>query len=416
VKGGYPSLLSETLISFATKSGVRRQQANELPIFAICLLTKDDLPILPEWISYHYEALQLRHLIVAVDPGSQSNPKDLFQKFNTHLHGLQIDQWSDGDFMPDFFLNGSYGMAPNFVGGVELHDKQTWQEWYSGRKRMGPFRIKDQTQVNNHRYRQTRFLAQCSNYLAKTYTKNDVYMSTLDSDEYLVINPSMISSQQYNDRWTKGSVLQWLVDFKRQKTTLHQVTSFNISSPCIQVPRLLFGSVERNTTDDMTIGLVRRGSNEISLQSIQRSHSPMETLRWKYHAAWDDTRNFQQKVILDLHRIPKDDELWSDHVNSVHRPSRRFCDPETPDNNQGTLIVGDSASPVSAFHYIGSVERYFSRPNDVRRNMKRYRERSNLTFGQESGWIDQWLSEFVNHVGIGTASILLEDYIVDEIF
>jgi hypothetical protein len=278
---------------------------------------------------------------------------------------------------------------------------------------MGPFRIKDQTQVNNHRYRQTRFLSQCSNYLAKKYEKEEVYMSTLDSDEYLVINPTMISSKQGNDRLTKGSVLKWLVDFRNQRPP--QETSFNISSPCIQVPRLLFGSIERNTTDDSTIGLVRLSKNEdtIRLQSMQRSFSPMETLRWKFHAAWDDTRNFQQKVILDLHNIPKDDELWSDHVNSVHRPSRRFCAPETPDNNQGKLIMGDSASPVAAYHYIGSVERYFARPNDVRRNMKRYRERSNLTFGQESGWIDQWVSGFVNSVGIETASVLLEDYVVD---
>jgi hypothetical protein len=28
----------------------------------------DDLDILPEWIAYHYHALGLRHLVVAVDP------------------------------------------------------------------------------------------------------------------------------------------------------------------------------------------------------------------------------------------------------------------------------------------------------------------------------------------------------------
>jgi hypothetical protein len=197
------------------------------------------------------------------------------------------------------------------------------------------------------------------------------------------------------NRFEAGSVLQVLVDSK------------NLTTACIQVPRLLFGSVERNSSDDVTFGLVRsRGDIKVQLtSSLPRASSPFETLRWKYHAAWNDTRNFQQKVVLNLIRIPDNDEIFGDHINSVHRPSRRVCPQESG--------LGDAfaTSAVAAFHYMGSLERYFARPKDLRRNRKRYRDRSNLTFAVEPGWIDQWLGGFVKTVGPEVAALLLESYI-----
>jgi hypothetical protein len=98
------------------------------------------------------------------------------------------------------------------------------------------------------------------------------------------------------------------------------------------------------------------------------------------------------------------------------------------DGNDNTNNDGDGIiqSPVVAYHYIGSEERYFSRPNDLRRNPKRYRERSNITYqrSNEYNWIDQWLERFINGdngdgnnngggVGIQVASILLQDHIID---
>jgi len=258
-------------------------------------------------------------------------------------------------------------------------------------------------------------------------------MATLDTDEYLVVNPWRVRKhrrpppeQERRTSWKllgPGSVLKWLVDYLQKQQQTQTQGNKDTTNNCIQVPRLLFGSVENNhnngTTKDVTHGLVHGNgtTKPPKLKLIDRSISPMETLRWKYHAAWNDTRNFQQKVVLDLYRIPNDDELWKDHFNSVHRPSRKYCAPETPDNNGGSLIVGNNvtvpASPLTAFHYIGSMERYFARPNDLRRNEKRYRQRSNLTFAREVGWIDQWLEQFVQSVGIQTASILLKDYIVE---
>jgi hypothetical protein len=367
-------------------------------------LTKDDLGILPEWLAYHYHAVDLKHLVVAVDPSSTTNPKELLERFRTHLPGLVIDQWSDEDFMPDFFLQRNYDLAPNFLG-VELHDKETYGEWHTT-NHIARHKTNDMRHVNNHRYRQTRFISQCAHHLRRQYPQQEVLLSLLDSDEFLVINPWIVRDQYSPggttseggaswNRFEAGSVLQVLVDSK------------NLTTACIQVPRLLFGSVERNSSDDVTFGLVRsRGDKKVQLtSSLPRASSPFETLRWKYHAAWNDTRNFQQKVVLNLIRIPDNDEIFGDHINSVHRPSRRVCPQESG--------LGDAfaTSAVAAFHYMGSLERYFARPKDLRRNRKRYRDRSNLTFAVEPGWIDQWLGGFVKTVGPEVAALLLESYI-----
>ena len=386
------------------------RKEHRLPTFAICLLTKDDLGILPEWLAYHYHAVALKHVVVAVDPSSTTNPKPLLERFRINLPDLTIDQWSDDDFMPDFFLNGTYDFAPNFLG-VELHDKQTYGEWLTT-NHVPRRKADDMRHVNNHRYRQTRFISQCARHLKEQHPKKTVLLSLLDSDEFLAVNPWILRDQfspgiDAGPSWhtfKAGSVLQWLVDSKNLMTT---------ASPCIQVPRLLFGSVERNSSDDFTVGLVRHrsargGDKTVQLtSSMSRAVSPFETLRWKYHAAWNDTRNFQQKVILNLPEIPANDEIFGDHINSVHRPSRQLCPPES------SLGEAFATSAVAAFHYIGSMERYFARPKDLRRNRKRYRDRSNLTFAVEPGWIDQWLEGFVKSVGMEVAATLLESYVMD---
>jgi len=461
---------------------------DDLPVFSICLLTRDDLPILPEWIAYHYHAVNLRHLVVAVDPTSRTDPQPIFDTFRKHLgtkdggsknnnnnnnnnNGLVIEQWNDADFMPEYFLNGEYGKAPNFIGGSQGNpDDMTWEGWYSTVKGFGYNKKKDMTLVNSHRYRQTRFLARCSEHLKHTYqnnqtatttnaktktttTTNSVWMSTLDSDEYLAVNPWMMQENPSVDkhilRLEQGSVLRWLVDSKAKQlkhqqhhatttTTKTRAITNEDRNVCLQVPRLLFGAVELspNTTTpsklaaDRTHGFTKDNETVQFVGTIPRHANKMETLRWKFHAASDDERNFQQKVILDLSNVPEDDEIWGDHVHTVHRPSRKLCAPESDNNMNGTLLVPTpslntnsntntnintrAASPVVAFHYIGSKERYFSRPNDSRRNNNKYRVRSNITHSRdETGWIDQWLERFVEDVGIETASALLSTYVVE---
>jgi hypothetical protein len=75
--------------------------------FSACLLIKDDNAILSEWIAYHYHTLNLRHLIVAVDPNSAESPDIILNRWR-HNSDIKIYQWKDSDYMSPSFLNMNY--------------------------------------------------------------------------------------------------------------------------------------------------------------------------------------------------------------------------------------------------------------------------------------------------------------------
>jgi len=58
-----------------------------------CLMIKDDVIVLPEWLAYHYTFLPLRRLIVAVDPLSEIDPEPLFNLYRDL--GMNITIWHD---------------------------------------------------------------------------------------------------------------------------------------------------------------------------------------------------------------------------------------------------------------------------------------------------------------------------------
>jgi hypothetical protein len=206
---------------------------------------------------------------------------------------------------------------------------------------------RDMTVINNHRYRQTTFVSKCIEYLLNN---NRTYVSPLDSDEYFVVNPKLKQERIFTSEkepWHKlkpKSVLHFLErEFKSHAD--HQA--------CLNVPRLLFGSVEDGS--QYSNGRIHKHFN-ISL---------IETLRWKYHADYDDERNHLQKVILDISRIPEDDEIFTDKAYSVHQPSTKLCAPEV----FGGGFNFSPPLPLAVNHYLGSWERYSSR-TDKRRSQR----------------------------------------------
>ena len=60
-----------------------------------CLLVNDENPRLPEWISYHYQTLPLRALIIAIDPASRSLPNDIILQWFDELPNVYIRPWSE---------------------------------------------------------------------------------------------------------------------------------------------------------------------------------------------------------------------------------------------------------------------------------------------------------------------------------
>ena len=57
-----------------------------------CLLIMDDNHWLIEWLAYHYYALPLTHLIVAVDPESRTSPEPILSRWKDKIN---IEVWND---------------------------------------------------------------------------------------------------------------------------------------------------------------------------------------------------------------------------------------------------------------------------------------------------------------------------------
>jgi len=61
-----------------------------------CLLIMDDNHWLIEWLAYHYYAVPLTHLVVAVDPESRTSPESILSRYRGKI---KIKVWNDADII-----------------------------------------------------------------------------------------------------------------------------------------------------------------------------------------------------------------------------------------------------------------------------------------------------------------------------
>jgi hypothetical protein len=283
-----------------------------------CLLIKDDNDILNEWIAYHFHALKLRHLIVAVDPSSHSPPKMLLDKWRQAPFHLQVDEWSDKDFMPPFFKLGQYHLVPNLISPplVQPKPKKNQQKEDEEQREESVVQneitnssslpILNASSINIHRFRQLTFLDACIKSLRR---RRRTWMIHIDTDEYIVINPLLRSQQQESPDTTRTDI-NVTIPTKLSPNALAQVLQEaakhdpeSINYPCVSMPRLLFGSIEDNGMDidheegDRTTASTRTTREVLPLNSsgmttnsttnssttILFNRTTLETIRWKYH-------------------------------------------------------------------------------------------------------------------------------------
>ena len=439
--------------------------------FSFCLLIKDDNEILSEWIAYHYHLWNLRQLIVAVDPTSATSPQSILDAWHNHF-GLNYELWNDSDYLPTFFLNGQYDLVPRMIhkkkkttitrNGTTLDTTNEWQPTAQYGENIDDDMDK-YYQVNNHRYRQSKFLQHCAKYIqdqqqqsqsqpqqqregpSRMGPSDDVttarWMTHVDTDEYMTLNPALLQrpppvegmTSEHGDSKDPSSTssTKEQIFYSRSGGLVHlfeeavQNSPSNLVNwPCISMPRILYGSLEDESeanhsttaTDDF---LTKGGWNR----------TRFESLRWKYHAPIIDSHNKagasnnskQPKVLMDITGFPPIDSTKK--VFSIHRPSLQLC------RMNGQISPDDVRRyPIVVRHYLGSYDRYISR-QDPRRSPAMYKA---ALMGGEPGdtnttpttishagtnhrddpkdGLDQWLPSFVATYGIEKASRVLSDY------
>jgi len=146
-----------------SKIKVTKESISPDAAFSACLLIRDDNEILNEWIAYHYHALRMTRLIVAVDPNSETSPAPLLENWKDLI---KIDIWTDDMYMSKEFLET--GKPPE--EDIKVLDK------FNVTKR-------EMLEINTHRYRQRYFLTECFKKLKKEHR---TWVAHIDTDEYVV--------------------------------------------------------------------------------------------------------------------------------------------------------------------------------------------------------------------------------------
>jgi hypothetical protein len=374
--------------SSIVKSSEMKSEPSPYNSFAACMLIKDDNDLLNEWLAYHYHVLNLRYLVVAVDPNSATSPTPIFEKWR-RLTGLRIVEWSDKDFMPPVFLLTGYHISPNLIDGDAKNSK--FHEDNEDEEKVRA----DNLMITNHRFRQITFLEKCLKHM-RNHKK--AWTMHIDTDEFVVINPLLRNTTQQNVNMInvppiqeRGSILNVVNQYFEDKTLKEK---FNY--PCISMPRLLFGSVETEESTTYPEGVTE-----------YFNASMLETIRWQYHTDYDDKeRNAQPKVIIDVSVVKRTNDMFNKPF-SIHRPSKYLC------RRIAQLDFKQlQRYPITVNHYTGSWDRYFSK-NDTRRSERAYNTKAHVAAGRDT-YMAPWLMGFVNHVGLDLAKELLDEYVIDQ--
>lgn len=336
--------------------------------FSACLLVKDDIRILPEWLAYHYTVMPLRQLIVAIDPLSLTSPRYILEKFVKELPGMNITIWEDDDFRTNITV-------PN---------------------RGKPARPQDSVERIHeaHRYRQLLFYQKCLMELQK---RNFSWTMLVDTDEYIVFNNYHENEGIHNSSRHK-EVYNKMLSGEHLRANLPEVGKVTIAEyiahnqgttddslwtiyPCINMPRLYFSSKESATEEIMS--QVPQGFDPLAFH----------TLRFRYHQH-PRSKLSAGKSIVDASRY---NYSWP---KSVHKIMPHGCH----DKNFPNYLQ----SPLRVHHYIGPLE-FFLRKGQTMRGVENYKKRSDFVSGNYTNDdLRGWLKQFVSMVGNDTAVDLTE--------
>jgi len=397
--------------------------------FSACLLVKDDNHRLPEWIAYHFLALPLRRLIVAVDPTSRTSPAEILGRWNgtEDLEGrtLLVTQWTDVDFM-----------SADQISLVQESDE--------GRERLRA-RYPNEKNLFTHKERQRIFIRNCFGALKAEGMHWTVHV---DSDEFVTFNrrargdpdPPLLGSNTIegalvNERsiWNMKKIGTQLEEekarreggplmVKYEKTmrerrtgvktrenirdklpTLESLVTLEdfihlhqrlhpFSKKGFMMPRLFFFGRPLDNTH------IAAGPDD----GIDRS--TFDTLRFRSHATKGAfLYNTFGKTMMDVSRITESD-LVLDKGKRIRQVHNLLVPYDTRDMYIGNrekepyVLMPYSAAPFRVHHYLGTWESY-SKRDDARRSRKTYDKMNDVPIAYDDDDITSWLGVLIKMMG-----------------
>jgi hypothetical protein len=338
--------------------------------FSACLMWMDDNFRLVEWLAYHYYMLNLRHVVVHVDPYSRTRPYPVLDRWKDRM---RVVVWTH----PSNFTNKTYDIDEAKYQGVDLLRRKTLY----------------------HRSRQVEFYHGCARHLQ---AQNRSWTSFHDVDEYLVATDAANVTAQDIEA-SPGVLVSIFQKYSRRRDDPTVVSRYNASilyqfrdwdlwfsaRPCVVLPRVLIGAKESPEPD------VARAVPDF-LDPYR-----FDTFRWRHQGTRRENRGGPGKGFVDLSRLPSG--AYSGR-GKTHQP---FGD----EHCTHPWATG-TGPPLMMNHYIGSWEAYSYR-EDARkgtfRSFEAWKKKSEKANGGVNDVARHWITGFVNMVGDDAAKALLRD-------
>jgi len=337
----------------------------------MCILVKDDLNKLSEWLAYHYHNMPLRYLVVALDPDSVTTPFSILDKWK-RLTSLEYEIWHDNDYLAKEILIARMQRKFNALRpGWSLEDR-TRELLYL------------------HRERQLKFMIECSLHLKR---KDFKWVAQVDTDEFITFN-SLIPEEPLPLENTTAYTLRKnlpstgeisIMDYLEENSDKEPLKN---TSSCIGMTRMLFGGDDRA---DVT-----------KLSNIGNFDTrTFDTLSFFKRAPVGHEINAYQKLLLDVSQIPEAAFNMTEAF-SIHRLWSDKC----PSGLAGNETFAKSILRVQ--HYLGSWEAYSAR-KDTRRSYEVFKRKASFLTNGPTYNMQDWLQHFIADIGLETSYELLSD-------
>ena len=256
--------------------------------FSACLLIMDDNHRLSEWIGYHYFAMSLRYLVVAVDPHSKTTPSRILNRWRDRM---TIVEWTDYNFTKKRLI-------------IDHTNENHGKKKYKHLTRQVDFYHECTRHLQNHNRTWTSYHGKCifpCFYLMLQMQREELLLPLcctthtvlLDVDEFISINSDVVSHAQELFR-QPGSILRMVKRYSEPTKSTHHTTltekvgsqndSITVAiepdywfkhfqqSCCITLPRVLYGAVESTDED------VAQGVPSIFVKNSKQ----FDTLPWRF--------------------------------------------------------------------------------------------------------------------------------------
>jgi len=327
-----------------------KTKTHEDPSFSACLMIMDDNAHLIEWLAYHYQALPLRRLIIAVDPRSETSPTEILNRWDGLM---EITEWSDEDFMPPALISAH-------------HKTMT----------------KDET-TKLFRQRQEEFYTRC---MARLHHEKKTWVALVDTDEYILPNSNAHEPNRlfgYDSQATDRTVIDLLQEAQEHSHSHNEDVHKKLQeTPCFPMARLSFGVQESEPAEfqkNVPYGF---------------DASYFQTLRWRWHGGRTNKKlNKISKSIIDVSRVDPSLFVPTEQV-MVHIPVKEYC-------NGGDihhLWIPNVMSPLVVHHYAGTWEQWSHR-KDSRGKRTRAAYEQLMYKKQPDDSIRPWLENLIQNVG-----------------